>query len=277
DASDGSALPTEQLELMGFSKERVAAAWAAAGGGGLEAALQWLFDNPDLAPPASSPSASTAIQAMGFPVSVAREAVAAVGADTERAVQWILSRPASEQEPSSSEPPMKQPRFEEEEPQIYAPLPSVAVPSAPCAAPPLPASLHDSQRSPTPPSSVAATPSLQEETALPAKPAPVAPLQTSQAHSASRSAPISLKRLMRELRLLRELDRFEGGCRCLHQFDAGPVSETNLYVWEVHLYDFAEEQLAADMAMRKVSISSLSGRIPSRAPHLLQPNVSFIV
>ena len=49
----------------------------------------------------------------------------------------------------------------------------------------------------------------------------------------------SLKRLMKEYAALAALET-QGGCRGAHAFEAAPVDLSDLYTWDLHLYDFEE-------------------------------------
>lgn len=97
----------EQLQAMGFSKNRCERALHATGNSDANAAMEWIFahmDDPDVdAPLDLSGGKASAVQvdpaqvemlvAMGFGEPQAKKALRETGGDAERAVEWLFSHP----------------------------------------------------------------------------------------------------------------------------------------------------------------------------------------
>mmetsp|Transcript_37453 Transcript_37453/g.89904 ORF Transcript_37453/g.89904 Transcript_37453/m.89904 type:complete len:175 (-) Transcript_37453:303-827(-) len=71
---------------------------------------------------------------------------------------------------------------------------------------------------------------------------------------------------MIELGRLQKIET-HGGCRALHQFEAEPVDESDLFLWEARLYDFDKsDPLAQDLSKRGLACVTLRIRFPSDFP-----------
>lgn len=83
---------------------------------------------------------------------------------------------------------------------------------------------------------------------------------------------------MKEFNQLQQLG-LDAGCRKMYQFEAGPVDESDLLVWEVHLFDFCDEPLASDMKTRRLDRLTLRVHFPDNYPnappfvHMLRPRL----
>ncbi|KAL7271134.1 ubiquitin C-terminal hydrolase Ubp14 [Rhizina undulata] len=99
----------EQLEAMGFGKNRCERALYNTGNQDAETAMNWLFghmDDPDIDDPFQAPGAKAtssnvpvdedlvaSLSEMGFTPGQARKALKETGGDMERAVEWLFSHP----------------------------------------------------------------------------------------------------------------------------------------------------------------------------------------
>ena len=195
------------LEAMGFSKLCVRAAWAHAGGGGFEAALQWLFDSAGDADEADvNDSVVVELQGMGFSKVQADAAVRAVGSNIETALQFLLDGDGGggEEVVSAEERPLKQQRRSEQ------PAPAVPAPSAA----PTPAHAPAAVAAVAPAAAPAAAPTAAPAAALTSKAVSKQPIAVGTKLRVGSHQPRSLSRLMKELRQLQQLNQGqEGGCR----------------------------------------------------------------
>ena len=249
----------EDLIAMGFAPMRVRAATSTCDT--LEAALQWLIDQPEAEEAGTgASSAETELLGMGFELDRAQAAVRACGDDLEAALQWLVEDGELE-----AERPTKMPRVAADAPAPAArrdPPPAPPPPVPPPPAPPPPA--------PPPP--------------VPPPAAPVAEHRSLAASSSSSSVPSALpstplKRLMTEYRSLVELEKL-GGSRKLHGFEASPLDPSDMFTWELRLFDFDEEQeIAADMFAREIDHVALRVHFPIDYPnappfvHMLRPRL----
>ncbi|KAG9242536.1 hypothetical protein BJ878DRAFT_514899 [Calycina marina] len=104
----------QQLEGMGFSRNRCEKALHATGNSGADSAMEWVFahmDDADIDDPlvTAGNSASTAdpgkvsmVEAMGFTAKQARQALKETGGDLERAVDWLFNHPEANGEDESA-------------------------------------------------------------------------------------------------------------------------------------------------------------------------------
>ena len=60
----------------------------------------------------------------------------------------------------------------------------------------------------------------------------------------------------------------QGGSRKLHAFEAHPIDESDMYAWDLRLYDFEDDQaIAADMRARKVDNLAMRIHFPQDYPN----------
>ena len=244
------------LVSMGFPPARVRTALKEAGSS-LEAALQWLVDNAeDDEGDASGSGIESELISMGFEKGRVKAAVRARPDDLEGALQWLMedgdkepdppARPAKKQKaepvlPAPAPPKPEKKAAEKKQPEPAAPVPKGRAPSA--------ASSSSSSTSTTP--------------------------MTTAGHTDHRS----LKRLMKEYQTLAKFEE-QGGCRKLNSFEANPVDPSDLYTWDLHLYDFENDQeISADLKKRKLERVSLRILFPNDYPnsppfvHMLRPRL----
>ena len=191
--------------------------------------------------PAADPSGDvrTQLEAMGFSGAQADAAIAACGPSIEACAAMLLDRGDDAAVPAA---------------------PPAAAPAAAPAAPPAPA--------PKPP---AAKPPAAKSRPPVAK--PPAPPPTS-----ATMEPRGLKRLMNELGKLKQMDEAEGGLRALHQYEAEPVDESAIDIWELRMFDF-DGALGEDMKTRRVDCLTLRVHFPDNFPtappfvHMLRPRL----
>jgi len=264
-AQGGASAAEAQLKAMGFAHDQVQAALLACDND-QEAATQWLLDQPAAAPaPAVAPAADARgveaeLMSMGFERSRVLRAIRERGQDLEAALQWLVE--TVDDEAGAGAPPAA--KAQRREPAAAAPAPSLPAARAAAAAPAPPAR------------------------ARPAAAPVAAPAAASSASSstAPRAVPVardgnqrSLKRLMKELSTINAMDE-RGGSRKQAGFEAGPLDESDLYVWELRLYDFESDQpISADLRSRKLDAVTLRVHFPPDYPnappfvHMLRPRL----
>lgn len=242
----------DELIAMGFAPARVRTAIASCGDD-IEAALQWLVDHTEeseepaaAAEPGASSGAEASLFSMGFAPSRVRAAIDACGADNlEAALQWLVEY--GEKQP---EPPAKVRRVGGGAPAARAaPVVAALEPLAP--------------------------PPRKQPEAAASSSSPSMPLPTATGHTDQRS----LKRLMKEYNALAALEK-QGGCRKLHSYEAAPVDASDLYTWDLHLYDFeTDQEIAGDLRARNMERLTLRMLFPADYPnsppfvHMLRPRL----
>ena len=84
---------------------------------------------------------------------------------------------------------------------------------------------------------------------------------------------------MKEYHTLASLEA-QGGCRKLNSFEASPVDPSDMYSWDLHLYDFEEDQeIASDLKARQLERVTLRILFPPDYPnsppfvHMLRPRL----
>ena len=231
---------------MGFQIGRIDGAISAKGED-LEACLQHLIDlPPDDAGDSGAGPVETELVAMGFDRGRIKQAIRAKGEVLEAALQWLVEDGDRVEEVAP--PPAKVQK--REPPQARPP------PPAPAAAP--------------------APPARKAAAAPPLPPPRPAAASASSSSTASRGGPIvsadgshrSLKRLMKEYNELNALEAQPGGCRKLHAFEASPVDDSDLYTWDLRLYDFESDQpITTDLKERGLDRLTLRIIFPQDYPN----------
>ena len=252
------------LLAMGFDLPRIQLAIAACGEN-LEPALQYLVEHE----PGDRSTVETELLAMGFEEDRVKRAIRSCGEHLEPALQWLVEGGGDED--GVKVPPAKVQRRSQPPPPAPAHQPARAMPAMHAAAP-------------VPPARVAPMPAPVPPPPMPRPSAPkAAGAGSSSSASSSASADVmqrSLKRLMKEYTELHALEQQPGGCRRLHAFEASPVDDSDLYIWDLRLYDFESDQpIAADLAERGLECVTLRIIFPSDYPnnppfvHVLRPRL----
>lgn len=123
-----NAAAVEQLEGMGFPRNRCEKALHATGNSDANAAMEWLFQHMEDAdideplvlsgasgvPDTADPEKIETLGAMGFGPPQARQALKETGGDMERAVEWLFNHPDAQGDfegdaPAASDAPPKEP------------------------------------------------------------------------------------------------------------------------------------------------------------------------
>ena len=273
-----NAILVGELISMGFTRERVLKAVEACGPK-VEECTQWLIDGAPAEPHeaaadvGSGSAVETELRNMGFQADRVHQAVRQKGEDLEAALQWLVA----EQETADDAPPPPS-KARKVSPSVAAAAAAggavrgaaraeggargagagtgagaAAVPQPEMRRPDLGQRGHPGGSAP----SIAAAAAGTTTTAM-------APSR--QLHAAGDSR--ALKRLMKELTQLTALDRQPGGCRALHAFECEPVDESDLFLWELRLYDFsAEDPIAVDLRRRRLEHMTLRMHFPPEYPN----------
>ena len=274
-----NAILVGELISMGFTRERVLKAIEACGPK-VEECTQWLIDGAPAEPheaaadvgSGSGSAVEMELRNMGFQADRVHQAVRQKGEDLEAALQWLVA----EQETADDAPPPPS-KVRKVSPSLAAKAAAGgavrgaaraesgaggagAGAGAGAAAVPPPGMRRPDLGHPggSAPSIAAAAASTTTTTTA------MAPSR--QLHAAGDSR--ALKRLMKELTQLTALDRQPGGCRALHAFECEPVDESDLFLWELRLYDFsAEDPIAVDLRRRRLEHMTLRMHFPPEYPN----------
>lgn len=258
DHSDGSASSSsgdttrQSLIAMGFEPDHVQRALKVCGES-VEECMNWLFEHPSAPQPAASCAAELELRRMGFDQARIELALRAKGNDLEAALQWLVEgdKDAAHDVPA---PPPKMRKVADGKAAM-----SAAAAAAGAAALP-----HRERRLPAASAAAAAgrapSASCSASTAMP-------PASNAAVRLPGVGDSRSLKRLMKELQHLTALEA-RGGCRSLHAFQAAPLDESDLYQWELRLFDFAKDDpIAEDLEKRRLEHLTLQMHFPHDYPN----------
>lgn len=267
--SGRAASVSQDLIEMGFDAAAVLKAVAECGES-LEACMDWIANQPPaaVAPSADSETAQK-LRAMGFGNERIRQAIRACGEKLDATLQWLVEDEGQLDE--TAPPPAKVQKKAALPAAVAAPAPMAAAAARPAAA--IGAAAVAAARSSAPRAAAAAPRAAAAASAGGA----AAAASSSSASSSSTSklkrnteladSSRSLKRLMREYQQLQSHEQ-RGGCRKLHAFEAEPIDESDLYTWDLRLYDFAaDDPISSDMASRGIDHLTLRARFPADYPN----------